>query len=457
MFRKLLFYSFVMTSFMKDGICDVPAEALIFETDLKIYNSTSTEYSKIRAAEDHIKRVIASEQFKDAVINHTYIGVKRFVDNDGLSNEQIYQKILDGAETLYNVKNNTMNMEVEMYYEDSSTIGHTYTSSPRIYANSKYYDNYSSTSVTANLMHEWLHKIGFKHAVSYSTSRDYSVPYAVGGIMVRLANSSALYISAPTNLRFSTSPGQVTLSWDGSKAVNGVREYKVYRTLVDSSTTYVQGTTTSTTFTQNKPTQDAVYYVRAYDVDGKSSRSADVSYESSYFLNRPTNLSVGHTRTSATLTWAAATSSEGVKEYKIYRKLDSSTSTYYQGSTTSLIFTQTLPSTGARYFVKVVDRLGKTASSLEVSLDYLMAPENLTISKTTSSVTLRWSSGKASNGFGHYKIYRMLVGSSYTYLQGTTTSLSFTQSKPSSNAVYYVKIVDDDGDSASSPEVLYSR
>ena len=39
------------------------------------------------------------------------------------------------------------------------------------------------TSVASNLFHEWLHKVGFGHAVNYSVSRDYSVPYAVGRII----------------------------------------------------------------------------------------------------------------------------------------------------------------------------------------------------------------------------------------------------------------------------------
>jgi hypothetical protein len=37
------------------------------------------------------------------------------------------------------------------------------------------------------MMHEWLHKLGFGHSYYYSTSRNYSVPYGIGKIMMDLA------------------------------------------------------------------------------------------------------------------------------------------------------------------------------------------------------------------------------------------------------------------------------
>ena len=127
-----------------------------------------------------IKKVVATEAFRNKVLNHTYNGVKTFVDNGGYTNAQIYTKILEAAETLYPTKNNTMDMEVELYYAATSTVGYTYANVTKIWVNTKYFNTNTTGSVAANLFHEWLHKIGFKHASSYSTSRDYSVPYAIG-------------------------------------------------------------------------------------------------------------------------------------------------------------------------------------------------------------------------------------------------------------------------------------
>jgi hypothetical protein len=62
-------------------------------------------------------------------------------------------------------------------------IGYTYGTSKRIWVNNKYFVTNADTSVASNLFHEWLHKVGFGHAVSYSVSRDYSVPYAIGRLI----------------------------------------------------------------------------------------------------------------------------------------------------------------------------------------------------------------------------------------------------------------------------------
>ena len=158
----------------------LPNEAFTFDTNITFINVDTNDREKFEKAIEIIKKVVATEEFRSQVLNHKYNGSKTYVDNDGYSNAQIYQKILDGAESLQNSKDNEMDMEVELYYASTSTVGYTYANSKRIWVNTKYFDTNPVTSVAANLFHEWLHKLGFKHAVSYSTSRDYSVPYAIG-------------------------------------------------------------------------------------------------------------------------------------------------------------------------------------------------------------------------------------------------------------------------------------
>ena len=167
----------------------LPTEAYTFDTDIDFINTTSTQQAKFDKAIVMIKAVVATEEFRDRVLNHTYNGKKTFVDNGGYTNAQIYQKILDAAERLYPEKNNTMNMEVEVYYAANSTVGYTYANSKRIWVNTKFFNTNSVGGVGANLFHEWLHKVGFTHATSYSTSRDYSVPYAIGRMISSIGNS----------------------------------------------------------------------------------------------------------------------------------------------------------------------------------------------------------------------------------------------------------------------------
>lgn len=171
------------------GEGEVPPEALRFETNLSLLNFNTQQADKVHSAADLIKKVIASNEFKEAVLNHTYLGKKTFADNNGLTNLQIYHRVLIGAEQLYSAKNSIMDVELELYYENTSTIGYTYPSTPRIWMNTKFFNSYTPSQVSANLMHEWLHKLGFGHAVSSTPERPYTVPYAIGYMVRNLAQN----------------------------------------------------------------------------------------------------------------------------------------------------------------------------------------------------------------------------------------------------------------------------
>lgn len=162
-----------------------PEAAITFKTSGVYYlgGMTSNQQNKFENALDIVRLVITTEEFKNRVLNHKYNGVKQFVNNNGLSNSQIYKKILEAAETFKTVKNNTMDMGVELYYSSNNVIGYTYPTSTQIWVNRKYFDTFALTSVAMNLTHEWLHKMGFGHDSSATTRRPYSVPYAIGYIV----------------------------------------------------------------------------------------------------------------------------------------------------------------------------------------------------------------------------------------------------------------------------------
>lgn len=165
----------------------VPTQALTFDTNVQTVSMTSSQEAKIQAAERKIRAVIGSSEFRSRVLNHTYGGKKTFLNNGGYTNAQIYQKILDGAEKLQPSKNNAMDLIVKLYYQNSSTVGYTSTSSKTINMNTKFFNKYTSSQVAHNMMHEWTHKLGFSHTSYYTSSRIYSVPYALGKIMNDLA------------------------------------------------------------------------------------------------------------------------------------------------------------------------------------------------------------------------------------------------------------------------------
>lgn len=164
----------------------VPTEAELFDADVSFTNFTASDEAKVEKALEMIKAVVRTSEFRDAVLNHTYNGKKAFASTT-LTNEQIYQKFLDGEEMLNPGKNHTMDLQLELYYASTTTVGYTYPNVLKIWMNKKYFDTYIPAQVSRNLFHEWSHKLGFDHDSAATARRPYSVPYGVGTIMENLA------------------------------------------------------------------------------------------------------------------------------------------------------------------------------------------------------------------------------------------------------------------------------
>lgn len=171
---------------------NVPSQALTFKTNVSYLSGFSqTDEEKYNDAVALVKKVVATEAFKNRVLNHTYDGSKQFVQSNGKTNAQVYQSILDAAEKLTPAKNNTLDVGVKLYYTNNNVVGYTSGSITYINVNTKYFDQYDIHQVAGNLFHEWLHKLGYGHDSSATARRPYSVPYAVG-YMIRDIGKSFL-------------------------------------------------------------------------------------------------------------------------------------------------------------------------------------------------------------------------------------------------------------------------
>jgi hypothetical protein len=182
-------FLFIVLFFISCSRAFAQASAGTFDVRTTLIGFSSKQEKKVNAASRLIKKIVRSYEFKEQILNHSWNGKKRFADNAGLTNEEIYKKILKGSERQTDIgPNNTMDLEIELYTDmDSITIGYTYPSIVRIYMNRKYFNKFRPFQVADNMMHEWLHKIGFAHAVKDTPERPYSVPYAVGYIVKRIA------------------------------------------------------------------------------------------------------------------------------------------------------------------------------------------------------------------------------------------------------------------------------
>jgi len=154
-----------------------------WDAKINFINFKDHEKEKIIEAIKLIKAIIQNHEFEKRVKNFNFKKKNSFHDNKGLTNEEIFQKIIDGAETVGDeVVNNRMDVELELYEHPSKTIGYTYPDTKRIWINRKYFSHYKVNQVANNLMHEWMHKLGFNHDTKWSAARGYSVPYAIGNI-----------------------------------------------------------------------------------------------------------------------------------------------------------------------------------------------------------------------------------------------------------------------------------
>lgn len=166
----------------------IPSAALNFNVNIRMANDfTAAQEDKIQTASELIRKVISSEEFKNRILAYKFNGKKGFQDNGGLSNAQIYKKIIEGSEMLTPGIDNEMDLRLEVFRANTITVGYTMPSEVRVWMNEKFLDANRPYQVTTNMVHEWLHKLGFKHAVSNTPTRKYSVPYAVGYMVRDLA------------------------------------------------------------------------------------------------------------------------------------------------------------------------------------------------------------------------------------------------------------------------------
>jgi hypothetical protein len=161
--------------------------AILFEPRINYINFTAEEKKKVEDALKVVKSIIQSKELRRSIASFTFQGTKQFAQNGGLTNMQIYSKIIEGAEVLNPEENWAMDLELELYRDRSSTVGYTYPDTMRVWVNRKYFDTFSSAEIAGNIFHEWMHKIGFEHDRKSTARRPYSVPYGLGYLIRDLA------------------------------------------------------------------------------------------------------------------------------------------------------------------------------------------------------------------------------------------------------------------------------
>jgi len=147
-------------------------------------------HDRLDQAIEMVRTIVNSDEFKEMVIGYTNeYGQRSYTRNEGLTNEEIYSTLMEGREVLDQDTPGEMNLYIKKYrpwWPWSKVIGYTKIGSSKyMYVNWRKYKYFDAVEMAGNIVHEWIHLMGFRHD---SASDHDSVPYAVGYIIGQLAD-----------------------------------------------------------------------------------------------------------------------------------------------------------------------------------------------------------------------------------------------------------------------------
>lgn len=159
---------------------------------------TAPQNEKLLNAGKLLERVLNSTEFAQDVLDfqysyttgmlwwkNNYIST-RFRWNNGDTNGKILDKILAGNE-LDTGDDGELDCKITLYTGDAGVLGYTNPNTLKTWINSHFFNQASLADVAGNIAHEYCHKIGYDHEFNYTSLRQYTVPYAVGYLVARLA------------------------------------------------------------------------------------------------------------------------------------------------------------------------------------------------------------------------------------------------------------------------------
>jgi hypothetical protein len=168
-------------------IVEAPKVVEIMSPKTRVELVSLTGFSK--SQEERFKKILTnvevvlnSDEFKKAILNHTWEGKKQFVDTTD-TNQQVLDKILS---KYWKVEYRLEYIKKKLFVP--LTVGYTLPSVSWIVINSKIFDDYDDELIANNIFHEYGgHKLGrYSHSKKRNKTREYSVPYAVGNIAEKI-------------------------------------------------------------------------------------------------------------------------------------------------------------------------------------------------------------------------------------------------------------------------------
>jgi hypothetical protein len=150
-------------------------------------NYSSAQLEKLNKVKSLIETVVNSDSFRIKILN---MHVSPDNNPEGLSNQQIYNRLMEANELSYTNKLTVIDLNlrikpVPFYKPFTSVVGYTNPSIHYIVTYRSKFENCALHELAAHYIHEWTHKLGFDHLEKETW--DNAVPYLVQNIVEELA------------------------------------------------------------------------------------------------------------------------------------------------------------------------------------------------------------------------------------------------------------------------------
>lgn len=138
-------------------------------------NATEEEKTMFKGAANALE-----EALKDPIFwNKVQAEYDDFLYKEGLSFNEFKRKLLSGADKFNKLDDGDIDVHVTMYYSRKRVVGFTYPSTWRSWANRNIYRNYDISDIAGNILHEYLHNLGYGHPRANRRSLVYQMGYLV--------------------------------------------------------------------------------------------------------------------------------------------------------------------------------------------------------------------------------------------------------------------------------------
>ena len=153
--------------------------------------------NKARHAVALFAKVFNMPQFKDKVLHFTWDDDLTFADSSGLTNPQVFNKLISGPEIANTGLSYHAHINLRVYGKILPFLYPIlFTSPDNNLINTKWDFIKSSTlpELAGHYAHEYCHCLGFEHDFDETDRRAFSVPYSIGNIVTMLSKKYCLMV-----------------------------------------------------------------------------------------------------------------------------------------------------------------------------------------------------------------------------------------------------------------------